>query len=68
MLQCWTVTGARSDCASLLEEGEMVGVAVGGAEEALFDWDYSPDWRKRKGFAQLALLTGGLSVRQTDNV
>ena len=49
---------ARSDCVELLEEGQVVGVAVGGAEEALFDWDYSPDWRKRNGFAQLALLTG----------
>ena len=45
----------------LLEEGQVVGVAVGGAEEALFDWDYSPDWRKRNGFAQLALLTGWYS-------
>ena len=27
--------------------------------------DY-PDWRKRNGFAQLALLTGGLVVSQTD--
>ena len=56
-LHCWTVV-ARSDCVELLEEGQVVGVAVGGAEEALFDWDYSPDWRKRNGFAQLALLTG----------
>ena len=56
-LHCWTVVD-RSDCVELLEEGQVVGVAVGGAEEALFDWDYSPDWRKRNGFAQLALLTG----------
>ena len=41
-LHCWTVV-ARSDCVELLEEGQVVGVAVGGAEEALFDWDYSPD-------------------------
>ena len=59
MLQWWTVTVVRSDCASLLEEGQLLGVAVGGAEEALFDWDYSPDWRRRNGFAHLALLTGG---------
>merc|ERR1719433_1625277 len=24
----------------------------------MFDWDYSPDWGKRKGFAQIALDTG----------
>ena len=36
----------------------MVGVAVGGAEEALFDWDYDLLWGQRKGFAKLALRTG----------
>ena len=37
----------------------MLGVAVGGAEEALFDWDYQPHWN-RKGFAKLAVNTGKL--------
>ena len=37
-------------------------MAVGGAEEALFDWDYQPHWH-RKGFAKLALSTGKLGGR-----
>ena len=35
-------------------------MAVGGAEEALFDWNYQPTWN-RKGFAKLALSTGTLT-------
>ena len=31
---------------------------MGGAEEALFDWDYDLLWGQRKGFAKLALRTG----------
>jgi len=42
----------------LLENGEIMGVAVGGAREALFDWDYSVDWGTRNGFSKVALLTG----------
>ena len=42
---------------SVLRAGDLLGVAVGGAEEALFDWDYQPHWN-RKGFAQIALNTG----------
>ena len=34
-------------------------MAVGGAEEALFDWNYQLLWH-RKGFAKLALNTGRL--------
>ena len=45
-------------CVDLLENGEIMGVAVGGAREALFDWDYSVDWGQRDGFAKVALLTG----------
>ena len=45
-------------CVDLLENGEIMGVAVGGAREALFDWDYSVDWGHREGFAKVALLTG----------
>ena len=48
----------RDHYAALLEAGELVGVAVGGAEEALFDWDYNTLWGNRNGFAKLALSTG----------
>ena len=50
--------GSREEYARLLKSGEMVGVAVGGAEEALFDWEYNTLWGKRNGFAKLALETG----------
>ena len=42
----------------LLENGEIMGVAVGGAREALFDWDYSVDWGTRTGFSKVAMLSG----------
>ena len=42
----------------MLKAGELVGVAVGGLEEALFDWDYNTLWGDRNGFAKLALITG----------
>jgi len=42
----------------LLENGELMGVAVGGAREALFDHDYAVDWGTRTGFSKVALMTG----------
>ena len=48
----------RDHYVALLEAGQLVGVAVGGAEEALFDWDYNTLWGNRNGFAKLALSTG----------
>ena len=50
----------REEYARLLKSGEMVGIAVGGAEEALFDWEYNTLWGKRNEFAKLALETGEL--------
>ena len=54
---------SRDHYAALLEAGEMVGVAVGGAEEALFDWDYDLLWGNRTGFATLALRTGRMETK-----
>ena len=34
----------RDHYAALLGAGQLVGVAVGGAEEALFDWDHNKPW------------------------
>ena len=59
----------RDHYVSLLEAGELVGVAVGGAEEALFDWDYDLLWANRNGFAKLALATGRVdSVIEVGNL
>ena len=43
--------------AGLLEEGELVGVAPGGARECLFDQDLSVLWNERVGFAKVGGLT-----------
>ena len=47
--------------AGLLEEGELVGVAPGGARECLFDHDLSVMWNERVGFAKV----GGLDRKST---
>ena len=53
------VTSAgKGYCVDLLENGELLGVAVGGAREAMFDHDYSANWGGRNGFAKVAMLTG----------
>ena len=51
-------TNGKGYCVDLLENGELLGVAVGGAREACFDSDYSADWGNRNGFAKVALFTG----------
>ena len=50
--------GGKGYCVDLLENGELLGVAVGGSREALFDHDYSANWGGRNGFAKVAMLTG----------
>ena len=50
-------------CVNLLENGEILGVAVGGAREALFDFDYNTEWSCRTGFAKVALLTGKQDIQ-----
>ena len=58
------VTSAgKGYCVELLEHGELLGVAVGGAREAFLDFDYAADWGNRQGFAKVALLTGLLETR-----
>jgi len=51
-------SNGKGYCVDLLENGELLGVAVGGAREACFDNDYSADWGSRNGFAKVALFTG----------
>jgi len=51
-------SNGKGYCVDLLENGELLGVAVGGAKEACFDSDYSADWGNRNGFAKVALFTG----------
>merc|ERR1712131_276921 len=51
-------SGGRSYYVDKLKKGEIVGVAVGGAEEACFDFDYNTEWGSRTGFAKVALAAG----------
>ena len=56
--------GGKGYCVDLLENGELLGVAVGGSREALFDHDYSANWGGRNGFAKVAMLTGFISSKE----
>ncbi|XP_059580071.1 monoacylglycerol/Diacylglycerol O-acyltransferase isoform X1 [Alligator mississippiensis] len=48
--------GTREECMNALKNGELVGIAPGGAREAFFsDKTYKLVWDHRKGFAHLAI-------------
>jgi len=48
--------GTVDSCAELLESGELLGIAPGGAYESLFgDSNYPVLWQSRLGFARVAL-------------
>ena len=51
-------SNGRSYYVEKLKKGEIVGVAVGGVEEACFDFDYNTEWGSRTGFANVALEAG----------
>ena len=61
-------SNGRSYCVDQLENGETVGVAVGGAEEACFDFDYNTEWGSRTGFAHVALLAGKDKDKTVENI
>jgi len=48
--------GSVDSCADLLQSGELLGIAPGGAYESLFgDYNYPVLWQSRLGFARVAL-------------
>jgi len=48
--------GSVDSCAELLQSGELLGIAPGGAYESLFgDYNYPVLWQSRLGFARVAL-------------
>jgi len=48
--------GSVDSCSELLESGELLGIAPGGAYESLFgDSNYPVLWQQRLGFAKVAL-------------
>jgi len=48
--------GSVDSCAELLQSGELLGIAPGGAYESLFgDYNYPVLWQARLGFAKVAL-------------
>ena len=53
------VPGGRGHCVDILSDGQLLGVAPGGAREALFGEGYGLEhWGQRTGFANVALLSG----------
>lgn len=50
------IPGTVQSCATILKEGHMLAIAPGGVYEALFgDSYYELMWKKRMGFAKVAL-------------
>lgn len=50
------IPGTVQQCANILREGNMLAIAPGGVYEAQFGReDYQLLWRKRTGFAKVAL-------------
>nr|XP_056710052.1 transmembrane protein 68-like [Euleptes europaea] len=48
--------GTKEECLNALKNGHLVGISPGGVREALFsDQSYKLVWRKRKGFAEVAI-------------
>ena len=55
-------SGGKSHCVDVLENGEILGVAVGGVREAAFGYDYKTEWGSRTGFAKVALAAGRYAI------
>ncbi|XP_062986796.1 DGAT1/2-independent enzyme synthesizing storage lipids-like [Elgaria multicarinata webbii] len=54
-LMC-VIRNSKEECLNILKDGHLLGISPGGVREALFsDGSYKLLWRKRKGFAQLAI-------------
>ncbi|XP_028594374.2 DGAT1/2-independent enzyme synthesizing storage lipids-like [Podarcis muralis] len=45
----------KAEIVEMMKKGHLMGIAPGGAREALFSHDYGIMWEKRTGFAQAAL-------------
>ncbi|XP_022706767.1 transmembrane protein 68-like isoform X3 [Varroa jacobsoni] len=50
--------GNRAHCTELLRLGRYLSVSPGGAYEAMFSREYSLEWRRRRGFAQMTKDSG----------
>ena len=56
---CGALTGTRDQCTDMLKKGHLIGVAPGGGYECqLGTHDYPVMWKKRTGFAHIALNAG----------
>lgn len=49
------IPGTVQSCSSILKEGNLLAIAPGGVYEAQFSNNYSLMWKKRLGFAKVAL-------------
>lgn len=49
------IPGTVQSCANVLKEGNMLAISPGGVYESQFSHQYSLMWKKRLGFAKVAL-------------
>ncbi|KRT81759.1 hypothetical protein AMK59_5655, partial [Oryctes borbonicus] len=49
------IPGTIQSCASVLKEGNLLAIAPGGVYESQFSHNYNLMWKKRLGFAKVAL-------------
>lgn len=49
------VPGTVHTCSSILKEGNLLAIAPGGVYESQFSYNYDLMWKKRLGFAKVAL-------------
>lgn len=56
VLECLrSVPGTVQTCSTVLKEGNLLAIAPGGVYEAQFSSHYDLMWKKRLGFAKVAL-------------
>lgn len=49
------IPGTIQSCANVLKEGNLLAIAPGGVYESQFSHNYDLMWKKRLGFAKVAL-------------
>lgn len=58
------VPGTVQSCANILKDGNLLAIAPGGVYESQFSHHYSLMWKKRLGFAKVALEAQAVSIRK----
>lgn len=56
------IPGTIQTCANVLKDGNFLAIAPGGVYESQFSYNYNLMWKKRLGFAKVALDAKVVSV------